>query len=319
MGAERETAMEAAGTTRAGGGRRAASPVRETVEVRPTDEAATARLPRALQPAVAVLRTLQQTVGNTAVAQRLALQRQYDMREHVGHSPLPPFHEIHFRFDTETLSDHPHEFLHVTFQDAAPPARQHLKHYYYDSWTDQWRVSGAGPSPVSVSDLAQVKAAAIAWGEQKAKGYGTQFRRPDGPKPQEKVKASDFVQLGSLSQQEIEKRARAKAREDQLAEQKRLKQEAHRLRQEQEKARVEAARQAKAAEAARKLAEKKAAEAERKAYQAALANLAYAIHLAFDYYTLDEARVRAAEILAGDEQQAQPVRPMSEDALSMYG
>lgn len=61
--------------------------------------------PSLLHPAPSLLQRLQRTAGNAAVAEQLALQRHYDMREHQGHTPSAPYTEIHFRFDTDTLPD----------------------------------------------------------------------------------------------------------------------------------------------------------------------------------------------------------------------
>lgn len=93
---------------------------------------------------------------------------------HTGHPPTAPYTQIHFRFDTDTMPGHPHEFLHVTVQNDD---RSRVVHYYHDSWTSTWRRPGPGGNPLG-ADLAGVQAAAVTRGEQKAAGYGTQLRQP---------------------------------------------------------------------------------------------------------------------------------------------
>ena len=268
--------------------------------------------PSRLGSAVSVMRRLQQNAGNAAVLSLLALQRHYDMREHTGHTPSPPYTEIHFRFDTETLPARPHEFLHVTVQNNN---RSLVKHYYYDSWAGTWRQQPPYGNPLG-GDLAEIQGIAIGWAEQKAAQYGTQFRPPNVAAPQKAVTAADFVDLGTKSPQEIERAARAKAREDQRAEQQRLKKEAARLKQEEQKAKAALAKAQRAEAAARLLAQEQLAEAKRKARLADIADLAFAIQVAFDYSEA-AATARATEMIDANARRGAP--PMSEAALAMYG
>jgi hypothetical protein len=262
-------------------------------------------------PGLVAIRALQHAAGNTAVARALAVQREFDLREYTDHTPANPYTHIHFRFDTTTLPGYPHEHLHITVSVGGGNPKVH---YYYDGWTSTWRRPGPGGNPLGGS-LAAVQGEAIRWAEQKAKGYGTHFRPPTAPTSKDNPNAQ-FVELGSLTPQELEKQARQKAQQDKVDELRRKKAETARLKREAEQAKQAAARQAKLEREAKAKAEREAKEAERKAYEAHIAELAFCFELAFDL-SPDVAVVRVKELVAKGERQA--AAPMSEAAMEMYG
>lgn len=246
------------------------------------------------------LRSLQARAGNRAVARMVAVQR-FELREYTDVLPPSPYTTIHFRFDHEAENGYPHQHLHITVQNDNRPDEPKVR-YYYNSWTDTWRTVGRN---VLRGDVNKAKREAIEWATRHAATYRTPFRPPAAPAGRQTFDLdADFPPgLNTMTKAEIEKAARAKARADEQAALAATKREERQRKRELE--RVAKVRRVEEAE-------------KRRAREATIANLALAIHIAFEI-GMAKATERATSVIDGTAENETPRTEMSEAALDMYG